>query len=413
MSLPVTIIGMGMSPADLTEAQRDRIAKADILVGGERHLAAFPHFKGQTRRIDRHLKALAEDLRQRGPEARVVVLASGDPLFYGIGSYLIRALGGENVVVAPNVSAVAAAFARIKVAWQDARVLSLHGRELTAAMLADLDRHPKWALFTDPQHSPAWLAKQLVTAGLDHFDFWILCRMGSPEEEVICLDPVAATTHEAAAPNLVVLLKREEKVMDSAPPISWHLGLPEAAFGHEAGLITKSEVRAVTLAKLKLTADADLTIWDLGAGSGSVAVEAARMLPRGQVVAVEQKAERVAQIVCNQERFGCTNLRVIEAKLPEGLDALPAPDRIFIGGGGRHLGTIVQAAAGRLKPGGILVINTVLLGSLALARETLDGLDFSLETIQIQVNRSSPMPWSERLVPQTPVWIIQAKKEYQ
>lgn len=411
MSLPVTIIGMGMSPADLTDAQRDRIEAADLLVGGERHLDTFAHFKGRTRLIDRHLKALAEDLRRRGPEERVVVLASGDPLFYGIGSYLIGALGKDQVLVCPNVSAVAAAFARIKTTWQDARVLSLHGRELTPTLLADLGRHPKWAVYTDPKHSPAWLAKELMSAGLENLDFWILSRMGTAEEQVVCLDVAAAATHEAADPNLVVLLGREKAVLAADGPEPWHLGLPEAAFEHEAGLITKSEVRAVTLAKLELQPQAELTLWDLGAGSGSVAVEAARILPRGQVVAVEQKAARVAQIRRNGERFGCTNLCVVEAKLPDGLDALPAPDRIFIGGGGRHLATIIREAAGRLKPDGVLVINTVLLGSLALARETLDEVGFTHETLQIQVSRSSSMPWDERLVPQAPVWIIKAKKE--
>jgi precorrin-6Y C5,15-methyltransferase (decarboxylating) len=413
MSRPVTIIGMGMSPADLTEAQRGLIAQADLLVGGRRHLDAFADFGGRTRVIDRHLKGLVEELRQRGPGERVVVLASGDPLFYGIGSYLIRALGREEVIVSPNVSAVAAAFARIKVPWQDAKVLSLHGRELTDAMLADLAAHPKWAVFTDARHNPAWLAQRLLAAGLTDVDFWVASRMGTAEERVVCLK-VAAAAHEAAIaaadPNLVVLLKREAGDASRPAPYPWHLGLPETAFHHEAGLITKSEVRAVTLAKLELRPDLALTLWDLGAGSGSVAVEAARMLPRGRVVAVEREAQRVAQIEKNRKKFDCANLDVVTAQLPHGLDALPRPHRVFIGGGGRHLAAIIRAAARRLSPGGILVINTVLLGSLALAREALEGLGLGHDTVQLQVSRSSPMPWDERLAPLAPVWIVKACK---
>jgi precorrin-6Y C5,15-methyltransferase (decarboxylating) len=415
MTLPVTIIGMGMSPADLTDAQKDCITRADLLAGGRRHLASFPEFKGRTRVVDRHLKELVAELRQRGPTEKAVVLASGDPLFYGIGSYLIGALGRDQVTISPNVSAVAAAFARIKVPWQDVKSLSLHGRELTQAMLASLARHPKWAIFTDQKHSPAWLAKRLVAAGVTDVDFWVLSRMGTAEEAVACLAVTAAAQEAgiaAAEPNLVVLLKRDgahEPAPFSAP---WHLGLPETAFDHEAGLITKSEVRAVTLAKLELGPDLPLTLWDLGAGSGSVAVEAAQLLIRGRVVAVEKKAQRVAQIEKNREKFGCPNLEVVTAELPAGMAPLPPPHRVFIGGGGRDLAAIIKAAAERLKPGGILVINTVLLGSLALARETLSGLGLRHDTVQIQVSRSSAMPWDERLAPQAPVWIIQARKEH-
>jgi precorrin-6Y C5,15-methyltransferase (decarboxylating) len=416
MSHPVTIIGMGMSPADLTDTQKDCINRADLLAGGRRHLEAFPDFGGRTHVVDRHLKELVADLRQRGPTEKAVVLASGDPLFYGIGSYLIDVLGRDQVIVSPNVSAVAVAFARIKTPWQDARFLSLHGRELTQAMLVDLARHPKWAIFTDPKHSPAWLAEQLAAAGLTDFDFWVLSRLGTAEEDVVCLDLAAAAEQVAtiagADPNLVVLLKRETGGDPQPPTEPWHLGLPETAFDHEAGLITKSEVRAVTLAKLELSPHLPLSLWDLGAGSGSVAVEAAQMLMRGRVVAVEQNEQRVTMIENNRKKFGCPNLQVVTARLPEGMANLPRPDRVFIGGGGRDLPAIIQAAARRLNPGGILVINTVLLGSLAMARKTLAGLGLQHDTVQIQVSRSSAMPWDERLVPQTPVWIIKTKKEH-
>ncbi|MEJ2640768.1 MAG: precorrin-6y C5,15-methyltransferase (decarboxylating) subunit CbiE [Desulfosarcinaceae bacterium] len=412
MSPPVTIIGMGMSPVDLTESQKRTLAAADLVVGGRRHLESFPEFGARTRIIDGHLKVLADVLRGRGPEEKVVVLASGDPLFFGIGSYLINALGRDEVIVSPNVSALAAAFARIKVPWQDARVLSLHGRTPTAGKLAQLERHPKWAVFTDPQHGPAWLARRLAEAGLIDFDFWVLSRMGTPEERVVCLDVATATSHEAPEPNLVVLLRRETQDALQDRPAPYHLGLPEAAFDCEAGLITKSEVRAVALAKLELVPDADLTVWDLGAGSGSLAVEAARLVPQGRVVAVEQKATRTVRIEKNRQKFGCANLMVVTAALPEGLETLPDPDRIFIGGGGRDLAAIIPAAVRRLKTGGVLVINTVLLGSLTLARENLAGFGLPHQTVQIQVSRSSPMPWDERLAPQTPVWIIQARKAF-
>ena len=169
-------------------------------------------------------------------------------------------------------------------------------------------------------------------------------------------------------------------------------------------MITKSEIRAISLSKLRLTTDQ--VLWDLGAGSGSVAVEAGLIIKKGQIIAVEKKSERVAQIKNNQKKFGVGNLEVVQAELPAGLDKLPRPDRVFIGGGGRRLKSIITAAAQYLKPGGGIVVNTVLIPNVETARATLEGLDFNTEINQVQINRSRPMPWAERLEALNPVWII-------
>jgi precorrin-6Y C5,15-methyltransferase (decarboxylating) len=147
-------------------------------------------------------------------------------------------------------------------------------------------------------------------------------------------------------------------------------------------------------------------LWDLGAGSGSVAIEAALFIGRGRIVAVEKDPQRVEQVKVNAKRFGVRNLRVVQAVLPEGLERLPKPDRIFIGGGGRNLPAIVSTAARRLKPDGIVVINAVLLQNVHDAAAALRKLGFATEIVQVQIHRSEPMPWSERLEALNPVWII-------
>jgi precorrin-6Y C5,15-methyltransferase (decarboxylating) len=213
------------------------------------------------------------------------------------------------------------------------------------------------------------------------------------------LDQAGAT--EFSQPNLAVLKYSPAETGDPYPP---HLGIPEHRYAHQDGLITKSEVRAVSLSKLQLRPHH--VLWDLGAGCGSVAIEASLLVHPGQVVAVEQNPVRVQQIAINQKRFGIRNLAIVQETLPAGLAQLPRPDRIFIGGGGRDLKRIIAAAVACLKPGGRVVVNTVLLPNVAAAMEKLEALGCATEMIQIQVSRSQRMPWAERLQAQNPVWII-------
>jgi precorrin-6Y C5,15-methyltransferase (decarboxylating) len=183
-----------------------------------------------------------------------------------------------------------------------------------------------------------------------------------------------------------------------------HLGIPDHQFEHEMGLITKSEIRAISLAKLQILPDH--VLWDLGAGSGSVAVEASLLAWRGRVIAVEKNPARIEQIKINKQRFGVKNLKVVQAVLPDGLSGLPQPDRIFIGGGGKNLKEITQAAVAALKPNGLVVINTVLLPNVLSAMETLETLGLKTSMVQAQISHSRKMPWAERLEAKNPVWIV-------
>jgi precorrin-6Y C5,15-methyltransferase (decarboxylating) len=151
-------------------------------------------------------------------------------------------------------------------------------------------------------------------------------------------------------------------------------------------------------------------LWDLGAGSGSVAIEASMFLKTGKIIAIEQKTDRVENIRANCRQFKIRNLEVFQADLPNGLEQLPKPDRIFIGGGGKELGKIIDAAAYHLKPGGIIVVNTVLIQSLDIALESLKKNGFETDFVQIQISRSQKMPWGERLYAQNPVWIISGER---
>ncbi len=393
---------MGMGPRDLTGSHLQLIEQADILVGGKRLLDYFKDTAAQKKPIGRKIDDIVDFIKKKMKTKKIVVLASGDPLFYGIGGTLVGALGSNNVYIHPNISTVAAAFARIKEPWSDVRVISLHGKKKYMRQLfKTLEKEDKIAVLTDPENNPARLAQQLIEKELVDFQICVLEAMGSPSERFNWYSLNQAAAMEFADPNIVILKRGAQ---DSDINMNIHFGMPDSCFAHQEGLITKSEVRAVSLSKLKLLADH--TLWDLGAGSGSISIEAAIFVKKGDIFAVEKRPERIEQIIRNKQRFKVKNLKVIQSDLPEGLANLPAPDRIFIGGGGKNLKNIIIAASGRLKAHGIIVINTVLIANLQIAKETLQQLGFHTDIVQVHISRAADMPWDERLEAQNPVWII-------
>lgn len=402
---PIHIIGMGLGPDDLTQAHMSLIQDADILVGGKRHLAFFEDHPAEKISISAHVRELARNMGTRAETHKIVVLASGDPLYYGIGSVFIEVLGKDAVMIHPNVTSVAGAFARIKESWQDAGVISLHGRSPGIDLAVQIRAWDTVAVFTDPKNNPAVLASSLCDQGMTDYGICVLECMGSDQEKVrwFALGDAATTTF--ADPNMVVL-KRKKVGSTLCKPL--YLGMPDDDFVHQKGLITKADVRVVSLSRLCLAEHH--VMWDLGAGSGSVSVEAACFIKNGSIHAVEQHQDRISDIKENIGRYGITHIRTHQAELPEGMDDLPDPDRIFVGGGGKNLGIILEKACSRLKKNGVIVVNTVLLTNVQTALQTLNNHGLETDIIQIQVSTSHAMPWDLMLKAQNPVFIIRGKK---
>lgn len=410
--MTISIIGLGLCPTDLTQRHLDLIEKAEVLAGGRRHLAYFPDFSGKKIEIAKDLAGLASSLRQLlADNAAIVVLASGDPLFYGIGAFLCREFKADEIDVYPNISAVAAAFARLRLPWQDARIISCHGRSLDKSRISEFASADKLAVMTGPTAPPDKIYEQLSENKITGFDICVMERLGAPEESLRWFAPGQKVVGPFAEPNLMILLRQaagdQTPEEPTAPPVV-RPGLPDELFDYEAGLITKSEIRAVTLAKLRLPANG--IVWDLGAGSGAVAIEAAALMPAGKIFAVEKKQDRLAHIQANCDRFRVANVVIHPGVLPDALGALPDPDRIFIGGGGAALSAIMEKSAARLRPGGIMVVNTVLLTSMSQCLSTFEQLGFEAEITQIQINRDHAMPHGRMLQGGNLVWIIKGVK---
>lgn len=420
------IVGMGAEgPASLSERARAVVASAQLLAGGRRHLGHFPDHPAERVVVGADLDGLAARLAAALAEGRrAVVLASGDPGFYGIAAPLLERLGAERVEILPNVSAMQLAFARLRLPWDDAALLSVHARPL-ADVLEAVRRHPKVGLFTDPRHTPAAVAAFLLAQGVPPRRAYVCENLGTAEERVVACDLGELPGREFAPLNVLVLVDpaagrplSPTPVRGSAPARApWPvLGLPEEAFAQRrplAGLITKVEVRAVSLARLALR-PGDV-VWDVGAGTGSVGIEAARLVPSGRVYAVERRADDVERIRENAARFGADNLMAVHGEAPAALAALPDPDAVFVGGSGGRLAAILRAVAARLRPGGRLVCNLATLENLAEAEATLRELGWRREVTLVNVARSRPLARADgadagltRLGALEPVFVVAA-----
>lgn len=390
------MVGVGADgPAGLGEAARRAVAEAEVLVGGRRLLAGFPDHPAERvvvgAEVGEAVAAVARAVRQG---RRVAVLASGDPLFHGIGAAVIEAVGREAVEVIPHVSSVQLAFARLRLPWDDAALVSVHARPL-AELLPAVRARPKVAVLTGGRHTPGAVAAFLLEQGLRGWRAWVGENLGAPEERVVGCALEELPGQEFAPLNVLVLLDParlpgEGRGRGDAAGGRWPVvGLPDDAFEQRRplrGLITRQEVRLVTLARLELPPAG--VVWDVGAGTGSVAIEAARLAPAARVFAVERNPEDAGRVRRNAERFGAPNVAAVLGEAPAALAELPDPDRVFVGGTGGRLVEVLETVAARLRPGGRLVLNAVTLETLAAAEAELARLGFERDVTLVSVARS-------------------------
>ena len=369
-------------------AARSALAQADVVVGALRHLEALAPAAGEHVELRGPLDELLEAVADRVDRGRrVCVLASGDPGFFGITRALGQRLGEGRVVVHPAPSAVSLAFGRLGLSWDDATVVSAHGRELHAAVDVAL-RGAKVALLTSPENPPQRIGAALREAGSGPRSVVVASRLGDDDERIVQTDLDGLETGTFDPLSVVILTP---PAAPAGPRLSW--GLPEGSFAHRDGMITKAEVRAVALGKLAIPDTG--VLWDVGAGSGSVGIEAARLRPGLRVLSIERSPEDAARIRENARRHGVT-IEVVEGTAPGCLPSLPDPDRVFVGGGG--LG-VLDAALARMRPGGTIVASYALLDRAVGAWQRLG------QVVALNVARGVAVGDGVRLSAQNPVYL--------
>ncbi len=368
---------------------RAAIEAATLVAGAPRHLRTLAPLGAVALPIDGPLTDVIDALeRERGG---VCVLASGDPGFFGIVRVLAERFGAERLDVHPAPSSVSLAFARLGIPWDDAAVVSAHGRPLAdAARRAAAEA--KVAVLVAPDAPPEALGRELLALGSSHGRAAVCSRLGEPDErvDVMTLDELATGSFDPM--SVVVLLDRDGDGVADAPTLEWSRS--ERRFAARDGLVTKAEVRAVALGKLTLPPAG--VVWDVGAGSGSVAIEIAALAPRLRVLAVERHDDDVRRIAANATEHGVT-IEVVHGEAPGVLHALPEPDRVFVGGGGTPA---LDAVLARLRPRGRVVATFAALDRAAAAYERLGNL------AEVSVARGKRLAGGVRLEAENPVFVV-------
>lgn len=419
MSAEVFIVGiLDDGWAGLGDAACQALSGAGLVIGVGRTLATVSRQlpDAELRAMDGALARVPGWIAEaRAAGQTVAVLATGDPLCHGIGGYLIGQLGGACIRVLPAPSTLQIAFARWQKPWQDVAIASCHSQDAGEWQSGATPAHGLYPLlravalnrrvfaFTGPDNDPARLARALITAGYgDEVRLSVASRLLLADEMVACDLSAVDVAHRQFSDPSVVLIERS---LDAAP-VFGRDDLDYLQRSPEKGLISKQEARALSLAKLRLKADS--VVWDIGAGSGSVGLEAAGLAPLGHVWAIEKNAADAANAHANAERFRIGNYTLCEGKAPALLDTWPDPDAVFIGGSGGELDELIRLILARMKAGGRLVMNFVTLENLATATSTLKAIGAGWDVVQLQASRSQPILDMHRMAAQNPVWIVTA-----
>ena len=400
----VAVIGLGVGEVRLDDRASDALARAELLVGGTRQLAAFPDHPARrlaiagplARVLDTVAKAVDADLP-------VAVLADGDPLYFGIGRALVERFGPDSLTFFPHVTAVGLACARLGRPWHDLPVVSLHGRTDSTPLFAALARQGQAAVYTDAVHTPAVLAARIRERGGDRFALTVCEDLGLAGERISRLRPEQAVSQTFSPLNLVLVEALRP------PEVALGLGLADEALLRRDGVFTKFAARALVLAALD--ARPGDVLYDIGAGVGTVALPASLTNPGGPVYAVERDPERFRLLADNIRRTGALTVTPVSGQAPDVLAGLPDPDRVFVGGGLSSATALLDILADRLHPGGRIVVAAVLLGSVAKARAALDRPGFRQSLIQLQASQAVPLAGDLHFRADNPVCILTAVKE--
>ena len=377
------------------------VSEAEVMIGHQRHLDIFPEFTG-TKMVLGALSDLLDFLKKT--DLKVAILASGDPAFFGISRFLLRNLPKDRIEIFANVTSMQYAFSRIKEPWDDAIFVSVHGRGMHAAVDKIISAE-KACILTDKVNTPAAIANELIERGAEGYEAWLCEDLGMDTEKFTRTDVRGLLELKPSDLNILILIKTYEPNLKQYPLI----GIDDEEFQTSKKLITKQEVRAVTLSKLQL--QDDLVMWDIGAGSGSVSIEASNLLPNGRIFALERNPQCVAFINENLQKFCTRNVKLIEAYAPDGLEDLPDPDRVFIGGAGGKLEEIIDLVDKRLKPEGLIVLNAVTLDTLTKSVEFLEDHGYFVEATCVNISKTRKLTEFKLFEAHNPVYIIAARKE--
>jgi len=410
------VVGIGHEGcASLTSRAINAVAEAEIVAGSERQLSFVPQFTGQRMPMTSPYSAFINQVVEAAKEQDVCLLASGDPLFFGIGNRILALAETHDVEVEviPSLSSVQLACARVGWSSHDMTMLSVHGRSISG-LVAKLQQSDKFALLTDKLNTPQAIGQYLQQFDETGWQLQLCEALGGNEERTRAFS-VAQLAEGAAGevdPLNVLLLKRDQQPIWGGYP----LHSPDTSYDKRVpskGLITKAPVRAVAVANMQLRPDS--TVWDIGAGSGSVSVEAAKLSWHGQCFAVECNPDCYPGLEGNRLQHKVDNLQIIKQKAPLGLDALPDPDAVFCGGSRGEMPTLFAQVMQRLRVGGRFIVSAVTLDSVTEIFSLCKQHQIEPQVMLLQISQSKPLAQYTLYQGENPIhlFIIEKKAEGQ
>lgn len=408
----IPIVGVGPDGlAGLPALAREKLAAAEMLFGSEAALRLLPELPAERVPIGTDLPAIVETLRASLGRKRIAVVAVGDPLFYGTARYLMDRVGPDSFDVVPHVSSMQLAFARLKETWEDAYLTDLAAKPLDAV----LDRiriAETVGLFTSEAYPPGRIARELLARGIDYFKATVCENLGGKDERITA-GSLADLVGQSFDPLNILILKRQANRADVARTGARlrRFGNPDDVFAQsrpKTGLITQAEVRSLALAQMDLHAGD--VMWDVGAGSGSVAIEAAQLVTPGLVYAIEQDSADYHLIGANLESLAIKNVKPVFGTAPAVFEGLPAPDAIFVGGNGGEVARLLEASFAKLRSGGRLVSNVGTLEMLMATYAVLKRLCPAVEVHLVSIARGVEQLESLRFEAVNPTFLLTARK---
>lgn len=394
----IHIISTGVGSLELlTQAASQAIANSNILIGDQRLLEVYQASGKKLFPATRAQDVLAI-IETCSPQEYIGILVSGDVGFYSLAKSVLAILS-EPAQLHCGIGSLQYFAARLQIPWQDICLLSLHGRD--TQLLDKVKKHKKVFLLTGGTHSVAKICSYLNAHGFGHLMAAVGERLSYPQERIVQGSVRELQTQDFAGLSVLLLCNDQA---DNNPQVTH--GLPDDCFVRGRAPMTKQEVRTISLAKLELRQQD--VFYDIGAGTGSVSIEAARLLSSGQVFALERDSESVELIKNNVLKFQLENIQVIESYAPAGLSELPAPDKVFIGGSGGKLACILDAVYAKNENCRI-VLNCITLESLSACLEYYKNkVEYELEIVNISVAKAKKIAAYNMMMGSNPIYILTA-----
>jgi precorrin-6Y C5,15-methyltransferase (decarboxylating) len=408
----IYIIGIGSDGlAGLTARAREHLTSADLVLGSDNTLGWLPELTAERHTIGPDLQEVVRLLESQMGHKRMVIVAGGDPLFYGVARYLCDRLGKDRFEVLPHVSSMQLAFARVKESWEEAYLTNLATHPLET-VLDRIRTAETVGLFPSEEEDPPAIAHQLLKRGLDYFRAYVCENLGAPDERVTQGELADLQEMEFSALSVMILKRKPGRPDQQRSSARFRrFGNPDDVFAQsrpKSGLITQAEVRAIALAQLGIQPAG--VVWDIGAGSGSVAIEAAQLAYPGMVYAIERDAADYHLILANAQTFGVTNLSAIHGTAPAVFADLPAPDAVFVGGTGHEIARLLESAYAALRAGGNMVVNVATLESLGTTYAVMKSLARTVEILLVNIARGTEQLETLRFEAVNPTFLLRVSK---